>query len=231
MTPTSAQVPATEMKFLAGDLHPWYNAQGKNCHVDFQLQQYDSIFYQWMMRDTMTTCSDCSETGKPGHRSSLAPLTGIILALLLLLLGGCAASTPQGQQGGLVPTDAVRIIFESNTVLPNHVYYYSGPEAEPEAIIGIHADFTLQGRYWHKIDLTVEQLQSWNKRIDNAHRIRFAYKGARIMTPDGRQAGVWYSKFEETPLCFQDKNTILMDTPDPPPVRGGSSPCFPYLQF
>lgn len=128
-------------------------------------------------------------------------------------------------------TDEVRNIFESNTVLPDHVYYYSGPEAEPEAVIGIHADFALQGRYWHKVDLTAEQLQSWNKRIDNAHRTCFAYKGARIMTPDGKQAGVWYSKFEDTAICFLDTKTILIYTPEPPPVRGGTQQGFPFLQF
>ncbi len=137
----------------------------------------------------------------------------IFLALLLLLLGGCTATRPQGQEGGLVHTDEVRKIFESNSVLPDHVYYYAGPEAEPEAIIGIQAGLAFQGRYWYQVDLTQEKLQSWNRMIDNDHRIRLSYRGARIMSPDGRQVGVWYSKYDHTVIRFPDANTILMYTP------------------
>ena len=180
----------------------------------------------------MATCSDCSETSN--RRLRKGPVTGagrLGLWLLLLLLGGCAGVQPQGEQGRLVLADEVRKIFESNTVLPDHVYYYSGPEAEPEAIIGIHASFTLQARYWYQVALTQEHMQSWNRQIDNAHRIRMAYKGYRIMTPDGRQAGIWYSKFENTASCFPDPKTVILYTPDPPPVRGGVRPGFPYLEF
>jgi hypothetical protein len=148
--------------------------------------------------------------------ASVAAGRCLLAGLLLLLLGGCAATGPQGPQGRLERSDEVRKIFESNTVLPNHVYYFSGPEAEPEAIIGIHADFTLQGRYWYRVDLTQEKLQSWNRMIDNAHRFRNSYGGARIMAPDGRQAGVWYSRFDHTVIRFPDAQTILMYTPEPP---------------
>lgn len=167
----------------------------------------------------MATCSDCSETSNRRHRKGFGSGAGHLwLGLLLLLLGGCAGTQPQGEQGRLVLADEVRKIFESNTVLPDHVYYYSGPEAEPEAIIGIHASFTLQARYWYRVALTREQLQSWNRRIDNAHRIRLSYKGFRIMTPDGRQVGVFYSKYDHTVIRFPDANTIIMYTPGRPPL-------------
>lgn len=164
----------------------------------------------------MATCSDCSETSS--HRHGKARIAGyrcLFVGLLFLLLGGCAATVPQGQQGHLIRSDEVRKIFESNTVLPDHVYYYSGPEAEPEAIIGIHADFTLQGRYWYRVALTQEKLQDWNRMIDNTHRFRNSYGGARIMAPDGRPAGVWFSKFDHTVIRFPDEKTILMYTPEP----------------
>ena len=70
------------------------------------------------------------------------------------------------------------------------------------------------------MELTPKQLRDWNRRIDNAHRISFAYKGARIMTPDGREAGVWYSKYEHTVIRFPDAATILIYTPTTPPVGG-----------
>ena len=166
----------------------------------------------------MATCSDCSETSNRRQRQNLVFWPGSITLALLLLLGGCAAVQPQGEQGRLILADEVRNIFESNTVLPDHVYYYSGPEAEPEAIIGIHDGFTLQARYWQQISLSQGQLQSWNRRIDNAHRIKLSYKGFRIMTPDGRQAGVYYSKYEHTVTRFPDEKTIIIYTPGPPPL-------------
>lgn len=171
----------------------------------------------------MATCSGCSETNKYWRLGGM--ITGarcLLLALLLLPLAGCVGVQPRGAPGGLVHTDEVTRLIEANTVLPDHGYYFCGPEAEPDAIIGIRAGFTLQGRYWHQVDLTQEQLRAWNRRIDNAHRISFAYKGARIMTPDGREAGVWYSKYEHTVIRFPDANTILIYTPGTPPVGGFS---------
>jgi hypothetical protein len=163
----------------------------------------------------MATCSDCSETSNRRQRKGMVTGAGRLwLGLLFLLLGGCAGVQPQGEKGSLVHTDEVTRLFEANTVLPDHVYYYSGSEAEPDAIIGIQAGLSFQGRYWHPVALTQGGLQSWNRRIDNAHRFRLSYRGARIMSPDGGQVGVWYSKYDHTVIRFPDANTILMYTPE-----------------
>jgi hypothetical protein len=167
----------------------------------------------------METCSECSETSKRGKQNIGLPGAGHLLLALLLLLGGCAGAQ-NGAKGSLTHTGEVTQLFESNTVLPDHVYYYSGPEAEPEAIIGIQSGYAFQGKYWYQVALTPGQLQAWNRRIDNAHRIRFSYKGARIMTPDGKQVGVWYSPFEHTVIRFPEANTILIYAPGPAPTGG-----------
>jgi hypothetical protein len=127
---------------------------------------------------------------------------------------------PQGDRGSLLRNDEVTKLFEGGTVLPDHVYYYCGPEAEPEAIIAIQAGFAFQGQYWYQVAISPGQLQAWNRRIANEQRIRLAYKGAKIMTPDGRQAGVWYSPVENTVVRFPDAQTILIYTPTPPPNGG-----------
>lgn len=169
----------------------------------------------------MATCSGCSETSKCLRHGPASRWTALLLlALSLLLLGGCAGTVPPGEKGSLILADEVTKLFEANTVLPDHVYYYSGPEAEPEAIIAIRTGFAFQGNYWYQVAISQEQLKAWNRRIDNAHRIRLSYKGARIMAPDGRQAGVWYSLAEHTVIRFPDANTILMYTPSPPPTGG-----------
>ena len=147
-----------------------------------------------------------------------------ILALLLLcfLAGGCATHQNQGK---IVRSGEVTQLVESATVLPDHTYYYTGPEAEPDAIIAIDNRFTLQSKYWIKVDAAAEKLVDWNRIIDNAHRIpgehggiriSSTYAGARIMTPDCREAGLWYSRHDHTVVQFPDASTIILYTPVDP---------------
>lgn len=140
--------------------------------------------------------------------------------LFCFLAGGCATSQPQGK---LVLAGDVTRLIESATVLPDHTYYYTGPQDKPDAIIAIDNRFTLQSKYWIKVEDVAAQLEKWNRLIDNAHRIPFEqegpitlspfYRGARIMTPDGKQAGIWYSRHEHTVIQFPDPATIIIYAP------------------
>jgi len=49
-------------------------------------------------------------------------------------------------------------IFKSYQILPDHRYYYSGAEGRPDAIMGIHPDYTLETTQWTEIDLTERSL-------------------------------------------------------------------------
>lgn len=155
----------------------------------------------------------------------------IILLLLFILLAGCAASQNQGK---LVRTGEVTQFIESATVLPGYTYYFTGPEAEPDAIIAIDNRFTLQSKYWIKVDDVAEQLKSWNRYIDNDYRIPNEqegpwflspfYRGAWIMTPDGSQAGLWYSRHDYTVVQFPDPSTIIIHAPIVPVERERNFP-------
>ena len=153
--------------------------------------------------------------------------TLIILFVLSVLLGGCAA--PQNQ-GKLARAGEVTQLIESGAVLPDHTYYYTGPQAEPDAIIAIDNRFTLKAKYWVKVDNAAEQLKDWNRLIDNAHRVPGEdgglwpgtyYHGARIMTPEGKQVGIWYSRYDHTVIQFPDPSTIILYTPVTPFEREG----------
>jgi len=139
------------------------------------------------------------------------------LILISFLAGGCAIPANQGQ---LTRDGEVEQLVESATVLPNHSYYFTGPEARPDVIIAIDNSFTLTSKYWIKVDDVANQLMDWNRLIDNAHRFKRAYKGFRIMTPDGSQSGIWYSPYEHTVVQFPDPSTLILYTPSISDERG-----------
>ena len=150
-----------------------------------------------------------------------------ILAITLLLISsllihGCATSQNQGK---LVRAGEVSQLVESATVLQDHTYYYTGPEAEPDAIIAINNRITVQSKYWIKVDDPDIKLADWNRFIDNDHRVpgehdgirvSYRYEGARIMNPDGQQVGIWYSRHDYTVIQFPDPTTIIIYTPVEP---------------
>lgn len=141
------------------------------------------------------------------------------LPLFCFLVAGCAIPENQGR---LVRAGDVDRLIESATILPNHTYYYTGPEARPDAIIAIDNSLTLRSKYWIRVDDDVaDRLTMWNRLIDNATRYRSAYdyEGARIMTPDGRQVGVWYSIYDHTVVRFPDASTIIIYAPLIPSER------------
>ena len=83
-----------------------------------------------------------------------------VLILLFLsaqgIFAGCA-----GHWGRISSSRTVTETFQAYRILPDHRYYYSGPDAYPTAIIGIHKNFTLTARFWKPVDLTPERLRAW----------------------------------------------------------------------
>lgn len=149
-----------------------------------------------------------------------------LLLVLCFLSAGCASSRNGGK---LVRAGEVTQLIESATVLPDHTYYYTGPRAKPDAIIAIDNRFSLQGKYWTRVDDPAGQLKEWNRYIDNRHRVPYEqegpksvspfYHGARIMTPDGREAGLWYSRHGHTVVRFPEPGTIAVHAPTAPVER------------
>jgi hypothetical protein len=140
--------------------------------------------------------------------------TLLLLFAAVFLITGCATK----DFGKLVRNDEVKKTFESATVLPGHTYYFTGPEAKPDAIIALDNSFTLANKrnFWIKVDITETMLQSWNRVIDNILRVKRPYYGSRIITPDGREAGVWYSMFDYTVVKTPTPQEIIIYTPDAP---------------
>jgi hypothetical protein len=96
--------------------------------------------------------------------------TGPMLTLLALLplFIGCA-TLPRYTE--LSRDFRVEAIFTQGQVLPRYRYFYTGPDHEPDALLALDRDWTLDGLYWTEIDLTEAQLKNWLRqfRIANGH--------------------------------------------------------------
>ena len=66
----------------------------------------------------------------------------------LIVLAGCAE-----YYGRLQRSEEVDKIFITYRVLPDHNYYYIGPDGRPDAIMGIQSDYTLETTQWTQLPL------------------------------------------------------------------------------
>lgn len=120
------------------------------------------------------------------------PFRLMSLCAVAACLAGCAAAPPAGQW---LIEPGVEQLFESGRVLPDHAYYYLGSSTAPDSIIAIHRRFTLRTRVWAEVDLTEAKLNGWLQWYRTEHYPPGCeYRGGVILTPDGQQAGFWYSQ-------------------------------------
>jgi len=128
----------------------------------------------------------------------------------IFVLAGCA-----GNYGYLQRSEEVYNVFKTYRVLPDHKYYYTGPAGRPDAIIGIHSDYTLETTQWTQFDPSDGTLKTGVDSI-NFHystRVRNYPFGFTILDPDGRQVGVWYSIWDWTTVVMEEDNRIKVFPP------------------
>ena len=137
--------------------------------------------------------------------------TGFFI-LFMALFAGCA-----GNYGNISPSREITDRFHAYEILPDLRYYYTGPDAYPLAIIGIHSRFSLESRFWKPVDLTSRHLRDWlnfgGRRVDNDLNIH----GANLTGPAGEWIGVWYAirdwKSWGT-VRLEEENRVVVTTPD-----------------
>jgi hypothetical protein len=133
----------------------------------------------------------------------------LVIMVLLSLLMGCAAAN----YGAIRPSREVNELFESYEVLDNHNYYYSGSAAIPNAIIGIHENFTLKSDLWKPVDLTQDQLKKWILLMTNERGFSIRIYGYHILDPQGAIIGVWYSPHDRTVVKMVGDQHVVVHTP------------------
>ena len=84
-----------------------------------------------------------------------------ILPSFFWLVFSCTAAN----YGKLQSSNEITNMFDSDQVLSDYVYYYSGLDGVPNAIIGIHKDYSLRSKLWRRVDLTPAMLKKWVSRM------------------------------------------------------------------
>lgn len=147
------------------------------------------------------------------HKLDQRTAIGWLAATALLLAAmGCA-----GNYGKVAPSREVTATFQAYEVLADHNYYYSGPDAEPFAVIGIHKNYTLASDFWKPVALTPDRLRGWLNfprfRVGNDLNIY----GARLVGPAGEAIGVWYAVRDWRVMGtvrLEADNRVVVTTPD-----------------
>ena len=136
-------------------------------------------------------------------------------AICLSLYSLCACATPNN--GKLQPSSEITKIFENNKILSDHVYYYSGLQGVPDAIIGIHTNYSLRMRNWRQIDLTALTLKTWVFRMRAVQQRQ--PQGAWILDPDGSRVGIWFAAQRQTAVRLEQNNRVVVVPPPSPDLQ------------
>jgi hypothetical protein len=138
----------------------------------------------------------------------------IVLGLVGLLCS-CATTSRSGQ---LQSSHDITQLFEKAQVLSDHKYYYSGLQGVPDAIIGIHPNYTLQAKLWRQVDFSHLALKKWTFRMNSVALVK--PQGAWILGPDGDRLGIWFSAHRQTSVRLDKENRLVVAPPLPPELRG-----------
>ncbi len=148
--------------------------------------------------------------------------TGQMHLWFLIAIGfslvGLLCSCGSSNYGKLQSSHDITQMFEKAQVLPDHVYYYSGLEGVPDAIIGIHSSYDLREKRWSQVDFNHERLKKWTYRMRYVHLV--APQGAYIVGPGGDRVGIWFSAQRHTPVRLNRANRLVVTPPLPPELRG-----------
>jgi hypothetical protein len=154
----------------------------------------------------------------------LEPLESLVqlwlFATISLILVGllCSCATSGASYGKLQSSHDITELFENAQVLPDHAYYYSGLQGVPDAIIGIHPNYSLRAKFWQQIDFSHSTLKKWTDRMNYVHLV--TPRGAWILGPDGDRLGIWYSAQKQTSVRLDRENRLVVAPPPPPELRG-----------
>ncbi len=93
----------------------------------------------------------------------------------------------------LEKSNEVDRFFLERKIYPDHTNYYSGSDARPDAIIGIHNDYILKSKLWKSADIKPNLLKNWVNNMTNNSTVTPDVWGKKIRGPNREYLVVWFS--------------------------------------
>jgi hypothetical protein len=154
-------------------------------------------------RDTMH--AEYKNRGK-GARRGIAP--ALVLWVFVGLLSGCAGG---GNYGHLIGAADAYSPMRQGPIGADYQYYQTPDRAQPDAIIAIYKDYTLDaGDDWTVVDLGAGS-QSWGVLTGG---LGSAPMLLEIQGPAGQHVGLWYSVWTSTVVKMEGGNRVQVYPPD-----------------
>ena len=132
--------------------------------------------------------------------------TIITAALVVAFIAACSG----GNYGKIRYSKEVGQSFQTLEMIDDYNYYYAGRANRPSAIIGIDSEFEFSSDLW-----TFIETDEFETMVGRLSPPEYGFlNGSYILTPDERQAGVWYSWVNTHSVKF-DGNRIMISDPEP----------------
>ncbi len=149
--------------------------------------------------------------------------------VLYLCLGTVACAALFGHYGRFIPSEEVAKELEGYQVNPDYRYYISGPDMNPNALMGLDRKYHLDpATLWREVDMSPPRMQEIVEGMKTkASELETVLSGFTLTDYNGRTIGVWYSLMKaRTFLRMNDDGTVRIDTPplDTYESSGGDSP-------
>jgi hypothetical protein len=156
------------------------------------------------------------QIGKSGNLPSAKRrwFAAVIYLGLFFSVFSCATQ----DHGKLQSSPEITKIFDGSKVLSDHLYYFSGLQGVPDAIIGIHPNFSLISRGWQPVDLTSSMLNTLVYRMRQVGMLN--PRGSWILDSDGNRVGVWFAAQRQTAVALRQNNRVVVVPPETPRLRG-----------
>ena len=156
-----------------------------------------------MERTTLSSsCHAC-------HRTIPAGIRVLTVLFIIFWLAGCSAN-----YGSLQRSIEVDRAFNRYEVRYDHRYYYAGGQNDPTAIMAIHEDYTLGTKVWSPMkEVSPEVIKRRVEAMSEQLGYSLQNYGGRIVDPDGKAVGLWFSRYTSVIIRFEDDNVITVTLP------------------
>ena len=125
-------------------------------------------------------------------------------------LGSCAGA----QYGGLQRSSEASQVFDVGKVLPQYLYYTTGAQNIPDAILAVDRKFTLKGTTWREEEMDEKRLRRLVFNLKNySDRFTDIPFEMQVVGPEGEIVGYWFSDLTFTTVTMPSAAEVVIQSP------------------